>query len=464
MTLNRPAPSNASRSSLQRREFLDELLHHPLPTVDWLTDLRSQARARLQELSIPTPRDEEWKYTDLSGLIQHQFQPAVDLPVDLTRLRTSIQSLIWPEAQNSCLVFVNGIYLESLSQTAALPDSVIIAPLSQLPKDRIPQIEPYLQQVGGNDVFTTLNTACLAEAAAIRVPSNIALESPLQILHLALPDPKTPRIVQPRVLVVADRGSSLTLIEDHRVLDGADRQDPTAQTDPQAPHLTNGVTEIWIEANAQVTHVRHQQEGSGTFHLAKTGIRQERDSRYHHQAVSLGAQLSRHTLEVTQVGESANTILDGLTLAAGEQLTDTHTTVDHQVPHGSSQQIHKLILTGAAHGVFNGKLQVRRAAQLTQASQSSRNLLLSPKARVDTKPQLEIFADDVKCAHGATVSQLEADELFYLQSRGVGVAQARALLTYGFAADVIDRLPLRSLQEHLRHRLLAFTQAPHQDL
>ncbi len=442
MTAKQPRTSG-SATTLHGRDFINSLLITPSDQTDWLTDLRSQARARLEELSIPTPRDEDWKYTDLSELIQYRFQPASQ--ISISTLQERIQPLIWPETQQSCLVFMNGIYIPDLSSRAAIPDSVTLAPLSQTSSS---QIQPYLQRIGGDDVFTTLNTACLQEAAALVIPRNTEVQTPIQLLFLSLPDPETPRIAQPRALVIAGSGSSATVVEDHIGLD------------PAATHFTNGVMEIELEANAQITHLRQQREGAQTFHIAKTAIRQARDSQYTHHAISWGAKLSRHTLELAQTEPSASTILNGLTLATNQQLADTHTTVDHQVPHGCSQQLHKLILTDAAHGVFNGKLRVRQAAQLTHASQSSRNLLLSPKARVDTKPQLEIFADDVKCAHGATVSQLEEDEVFYLRSRGIDADQARALLTYGFAAEIIDLLPLTALRDHLRRQILTFTQVP----
>lgn len=433
------SPRSASTLCLNGREFLDFILYPSLPGTGWLADLRNQARARIDELGIPTTRDEDWKYTDLSELIQHRFHPVAEIPA-LEELRSQMQTLTWPEARHSRLVFVNGIYVPDFSDTSALPESLTIAPLSDVACE---QVQSYLQSIAGDDVFVTLNTACLQQAAAIVVPRSTQIEVPIHVLCIASPDPQTPRIAQPRVLLVAGSSCAATLIEDHISL-GEDL------------HFTNGVSEIWLEANARLTHIRQQREGSQTYHIAKTAIHQARDSQYSHHGISLGGRLSRHTLELAQTGESATTLLNGLALAAAHQLADTHTTIDHQHPHGSSRQLHKLILRDSAHGVFNGKLLVRRAAQLTDASQSSRNLLISPKARVDTKPQLEIFADNVKCAHGATVSQLEEDEVFYLQSRGIDVNQACALLTYGFAAEVIERIPLASLRDRCRQEILNF--------
>lgn len=443
-----PATLSVDPALTSRRhggEFLDALLSFPMEGPEGLSPLRAEAREHLNRLAVPTPRAEDWKYTDLSGLIQHRFQPAVPLSLPLSQI-SQISALIWREASHSCLVFLNGIYAPELSNTSGLPKALSIAPLSQLPPDSLP---PQLQQIAGEDVFTTLNTAGFLDAALLEIPRGIEVDAPIQLLFLTLPDPSSPRLSQPRLLLVAGSSSCATVIEDHLCLDAPANQ---------GVHFTNAVTEILLAANAQLTHIRHHREGSQTCHIAKTAIHQGRDSRYLHYGFELAGQLTRHTLELVQTGESAEANLQGLTLAAQRQLADTHTTIDHRVPHCTSQQLHKQILRDSAHGVFNGRLLVRQAAQLTQASQSSRNLLLSPKARVDTKPQLEIFADDVKCAHGATVSQLEADEVFYLQSRGIDAEQARSLLTYGFAAELLLGLPLPSLQDYLRQQILAFTQ------
>lgn len=201
--------------------------------------------------------------------------------------------------------------------------------------------------------------------------------------------------------------------------------------------------------NAQVSHTRIQQESEAGFHIGKSAIAQARNSRYTCHAISLGGQISRHNLDIFQTGEGTETTLNGLTMIAGEQLADTHSAIALNHPYSKSRQLHKCIVDDRAHAVFNGKVFVPKPAQLTDAGQLSRNLLLSPKARVDTKPQLEITADNVKCAHGATVSQLEADELFYLQSRGLDADSARTLLINAFATEVIEQIPITSMREKL---------------
>ncbi|MBV8886462.1 MAG: Fe-S cluster assembly protein SufD, partial [Chroococcidiopsidaceae cyanobacterium CP_BM_RX_35] len=231
---------------------------------------------------------------------------------------------------------------------------------------------------------------------------------------------------------------------------------------PQPAQLTNAVTEIWLEADAQVNHTRVERESPEAFHIGKTAIAQARNSRYTCNAITLGAKLSRHNLEVFQRGEQTETTLNGLVTITGQQMTDTHSTIALNYPHGTSTQLHKCIIANQAHAVFNGKIFVPQSAQLTNAGQLNRNLLLSPKARVDTKPQLEITADNVKCTHGATVSQLDEEEIFYLQSRGLDATEASHLLINAFATEIINKIPVASLQQTLiaavSHQRLALNQ------
>jgi Fe-S cluster assembly protein SufD len=246
------------------------------------------------------------------------------------------------------------------------------------------------------------------------------------------------------VFVDAAAGAEVTVIEDHVSLgDGA--------------ALSNAVTEIDVAATARVRHVRLQRLNSASYSIGHTAVRVAKDASYLSQTVTLGARLSRYDLEVVQQGEGAHATLDGLALIDGRQHADTHTTLDHAAPNGTSRQLHKTIVGGGAHAVFNGRIVVRPGSQLIDSAQESRNLLLSGKARVDAKPQLEIFADDVKCAHGATVGQLEPEQLFYLRSRGLPETLARSLLTYAFGAEVIERIPVPSLVRTLEQRVLEQT-------
>lgn len=422
---------------VDRAAYLQDLLslRSSLPApLAWLHPSRDRAEVRLQELAIPSTRDEEWRFTDLSALVQTQFSQGAALSVS----PTAIAPFLLPEAASSRLVFVNGVYVPELSAVADLPAGVFVGSLAQASetdglRDQLPTYLAQQQQV--EETFTALNTASFTDGAIVWIPKNQVLEAPIHLLFVSAPG-HTPTFSQPRCLVVAETGSSVTLVESFVALEGVG-------------YFTNPVTEIWVRDNARVNHTRVQNESARAFHIGKTAVSQGRDSHYTCHAITLGAQLSRHNLEVFQAGEQTQTHLNGLTLIREQQLADTHSVLALTKPHGTSQQVHKCIVDDRAHAVFNGKIFVPKPAQLTDAAQLSRNLLLSPRARVDTKPQLEITADNVKCAHGATVSQLDDDEVFYLQSRGLGQDMARQLLVHAFAIEVIDQIPVASLRDYL---------------
>ncbi|MEB3830042.1 Fe-S cluster assembly protein SufD [Phormidium sp. CCY1219] len=410
------------------------------PTAAWLQQVRDNAGTWVRELAMPTKKDEEWRFTDISPLLAVDFEtaPTVELP------KAAIAPFELPEVADSRLVFVNGVYAPHLSEVSGLPDSVFVGNLGQLTQGQRDRLPEYLAQVeGGKEIFTALNTAGLTDAAVVWVAKNAIVDTPIHLLFVSVKGEKA-ALVQPRTLVVAEGGSDCTLIEEYLVAG-----EEWCHAQGKQPYFTNAVTEFWLADNARVNHARIQREASDSFHIGKTAIAQGRDSQYTCTAVSTGAKLSRHNLEMFQKGEGTYTTLNGLTCAEGEQVADTHSALALNYPHGNSTQLHKCIIGDRAHTIFNGKIFVPKPAQMTDASQLNRNLLLSPKARVNTKPQLEITADNVKCAHGATVSQLEDDELFYLQSRGLDATTSRNLLIDGFAGEIIDHLPIKSLKTHL---------------
>lgn len=440
------SPSSISNSNgitltsglLDKDNFLSELLKQLIAakTEDWLQEIRQQAANGVNHGIVPTTRDEEWRFTDLSALRKVEFQLETQL------ISTDISSLTLPEAANSRLVFVNGVYAPELSAIADLPAGVVVSNLTALSAQERKPIQQYLAKAeGAQEVFTALNTAGLTDAAVVLVSKNVAVATPIHLLFISVAGEK-PTISQPRCLVVAESGSQVTVIEEYTNRRGAENAEGGV-------YFTNAVTEIWLAQNAEVSHTRVETEGTEAFHIGKTAIAQARDSRYTCHAVSFGGKLSRHNLEVLQTGEQTQTTLNGLTVIFGNQLGDTHSAIALNHPYGTSKQLHKCIVGDRAHAVFNGKVFVPKPAQLTDAAQLNRNLLLSSKARVDTKPQLEITADNVKCAHGATVSQLEDDEIFYLQSRGIDENAARNLLINAFAAEIINQIPVSSLRESL---------------
>lgn len=442
MTIQVSPTQLATSKASERSASLTGLLHlrpslnlqgFSAETVTWLQDVRDRATARVQELAIPSTRDEEWRFTDLSPLLQVNFQVASLQPTPVGP--SEIESLLLPEAATTRLVFVNGVYAPELSAVDNLPVGVVVSNLTQAESLRSRLVDRLARQQGAEETFTALNTASFVDAALIWVPKNQVVETPIQLLFISTAT-DTPGIAHPRCLVIAEANSSLTLVEEYVSLN-------------QSVYFTNPVTEIWVDENAQVNHTRVQRDNATAFHIGKTAVSQARDSRYACHAISLGALLSRHHLEVYQTGEQTDTTLNGLTVLAGEQVGDTHSTIAYTKPHGTSNQVHKCIVNDRAHAVFNGRIFVPKLAQMTDAAQLSRNLLLSPKARVDTKPQLEITADNVKCAHGATVSQLDDEEVFYLQSRGLSQADARKLLIYAFAIEGVNQIPVASVRDTL---------------
>ncbi|MEH2379809.1 MAG: Fe-S cluster assembly protein SufD [Nostoc sp.] len=421
---------------LDKDVYLTELLNlvTASKTEGWLQDLREGAANWVRHSTIPTTRDEEWRFTDLSSLRKVQFNVE-------TGNFASLEFDILPEAANSRLVFVNGVFAPELSAVSDLPPGIVVSNLAGLPLHEQEDIQKYLAQAeGAQEVFTALNTAGITDVAVVWVKKNVVVETPI---HLVFISGEMPTISQPRCLVVAEGGSQVTLVEEYTNRRGAE------SAEKEGVYFSNAVTEIWVGDNAEVSHTRVEREGAEAFHVGKTAIAQARDSRYTCHAITLGAKLSRHNLEILQTGEQTETNLNGLTIISGKQLADTHSAIALNYPHSTSKQLHKCIVGDRAHAVFNGKVLVPKLAQLTNAVQMNRNLLLSSKARVDTKPQLEITADNVKCAHGATVSQLEDDEIFYLQSRGIDENDARKLLINAFAAEIINQIPVTSLREIL---------------
>ncbi len=415
----------------------------PSPAA-WLNTRRALALERANALAVPTTRDEEWRFTDLAPLTKLPFQP-VTAAAGVSM--ADIAAYVVSEAAVR-LTFVDGVYAPALSQRPALPAGITVELLdgdqNAALKTHPALIEPHLAQLarGEDDLFIALNTAFLQHGVFIHAAKNAELQQPIHLLFVAT---RQGAAAYPRCLIVADEGSACSVIEDYVALG-------------DAAYLTNAVTEVAVGPNASVRHIKLQRESHQAFHIGSCAVTLAKDARYWSHAVTFGARLSRNNLSVAQRGEGAHAQLDGIALIGGRQLADTHTLMDHARPHGRCEQSHKTIVGGAAHAVFNGKVLVREGAQLTDSSQQSRNLLLSGKAQVDTKPQLEIFADDVKCAHGATVGQLDAESLFYLKSRGLPEHEARNLLTYAFGAEIIDRIPVPSLVAQLEAFVMARTE------
>jgi Fe-S cluster assembly protein SufD len=419
---------------------------------DWPARIVESARAAAGRLPVPTPRDEDWRFTDVAQLAKQSYLVEA-VPSDLPSAEV-LRPLLLDEADGARLVFIDGRFAPTLSDTSALAAGVRLVALSDVlswglggsiadgDASTAAEVRAHLARHAGFDAdfFSALNTARLGDGAVLLAGRDVQIAGAVHLLFLSTARP-APLAIQPRVLVVAGAGSELTVVEEYAALG-------------ESIVFTNAVAECVVGPNASLHHVRLQRENRASFHVGRCAVSIARDGRYRSVSVNIGARLSRLDLNVTLDGQGAQAHLDGLALLDARQHSDSHTLLDHATPDGSSRQLHKCVCDGGSHAVFNGRILVRPDAQRTDSAQQSRGLLLSPKAQVNAKPQLEIFADDVKAAHGATVGQLDGDELFYLASRGLPAAQARKLLTYAFAAEVIERIPVRSLVARLAAQVM----------
>lgn len=408
-------------------------------TLPWLNQLRTEALDCVSTLRMPLTSDEEWRFTNIASLTALPFHEALSIP----KLNPSDIEHFYLEDVATRLVFIDGRYAPELSNEAN-ESGVIVGNLATLINNHSSLLSPHLGQYADfkNNVFVALNTAFLKDSAVVIIPRNTVADMAVHLLFIATQAEVTS---YPRCLLIAEPNSQATIIEDY-----------VAQQD--LSYVTNSVTEVSLADNAHINHIRVQRDSEQAFHIADCSVSQARSSHYQSMNIALGANISRVNLNIQLEAEGAECTVDGLALIKGQQLADTHTYINHAKPNGTSRQLHKCIVGDEAHAVFNGRIMVRPNAQRTDSTQTNRNLLLTKKAQVNTKPQLEIFADDVKCAHGATVGQLDNDEVFYLRSRGLSDIDARNLLTYAFGAEIIDRIPVVSLKKQLEQIVLKHTQ------
>jgi Fe-S cluster assembly protein SufD len=409
-----------------------------------LLPLRREALARFTELGFPTTRHEEWKYTNVAPLTRSSFRSASAEPAG-SHLRE--RDLPMGDVTRCRLVFLNGRFAPALSVTDTLPRGVKVSSLAAALATDFAAVEAQLARSARfhDQPFVALNTALWEDGAFVFIPRGIIVEEPIHLLFLTSPD-AGPIVTHPRNLLVAEESSQATVIESYV---GRDSE----------VYLTNAVTEIVLGENAVLDHYRVQRESDAAFHMATQQVQQSRSSNFSSHSIALGGALVRNDVNAILGGPGIESTLNGLYIASGRQHVDTHTAIDHAHPHCNSHELYKGILDGRATGVFNGKIFVRQDAQKTDAKQTNQNLLLSEDATINTKPQLEIFADDVRCTHGATVGQLDDDAVFYLRSRGIGRAEARGLLTYAFASDILNRIRVAPLREYLEAHL--FERLPH---
>ena len=422
-----------------------------------IADLRRRAFARFSTLGMPTTRLEQWRFTNVSPITAAAFTPAQ--PATLTAADVAPLAATGAGDAAPTVVFVNGRYQAALSSVAGLPDGVVVGSLASAltkpkPTSSEADTDTVTQHLGtGADIesdaaaFTALNTALFTDGALIRVPANVVVNAPIHLLFVTTPPLRDaeaePRVMtHPRVLIVAGKNSQVSVVE-------------TYSGSGDTPYLTNAVTEVVVGANAVVDHYKLVRESPAAYHIGHMHLRVDRDANFSSHAITLGGNIVRNDVQALLDGEGVTCTLNGLYIADGKQLVDNHTTILHAKPHCQSYELYKGILDGEAHAVFNGKIIVAIDAQKTDAKQTNKALLLSEDAQINTKPELEIFADDVKCTHGATVGQLDADAMFYLRTRGLGLEQARSVLIHAFASDLLNRIGIEPIREQLDDLLLA---------
>ena len=396
--------------------------------------VRKDAINKFSELAFPTQKDEEWKYTNISPLLRHNFSPASGNEKVSSE---TIGKFLFDKMEHSLLVFVNGIYSPKLSTLVDIPKGVIVGSIAEALKNNNPIVKKHLGNYAKNEkfFFTTLSSAFIKDGAFIYVPDGIFVEDPIHIIYITKSGNEK-IVTQPRNLFVAGKNSQVTIIE-HYV------------SDEENIYFTNSVTEIVAEENANVDHIKLQEESKKAFHIARMEVDQERSSNFSSHLISVGAEISRNDFNARFNDEGSQCMLNGLFMICDEQLFDAHTMIDHAKPHCNSHEHYKGILQDKSKGVFNGKVMVRPDAQKTNAFQENNTILLSNDAVMNTKPQLEIFADDVKCSHGATIGKLNDEAKFYLKSRGIGEESATAILIHAFASDVITSIKIPALRDYL---------------
>lgn len=404
----------------------------------WLPALRAQAFERFSTLGFPTTRDEDWHFTSVTPIAEKTFKAVKAAPTTLT-LGDLTPYIMDPEWHR--LVFVNGRLEPALSQFSGLPADVQLAPLSDMLREEPEWMERHLGSLAGFDkaAFTALNTAFMQEGIVLRVPKGEVVETPIHILHV-VDSAAAGAAIHPRMLIVAEPLAQAMLVESFVGIGNVS-------------YLVNGVSEVVVGNGARVDHYKVQRQSTEAFHVDTTQVTQGRDSIYHSFSYAAGAALSRANIYTKLADTGSEARLNGLYVLDGSQHADHQTFVEHLAESCASRELYCGVLDGQSHGVFNGKVYVDPIAQKTDGKQTNKALLLSPQARVDTKPQLEIFADDVKCTHGATIGRLDEMALFYLKSRGIGGENARSLLTYAFAAEALETIEIDALRLALEEQV-----------
>ena len=402
----------------------------------WVFPLRKAGMARFAELGFPTLQDEDWRFTNVAPIAKLPFKPVFQLPRHgLTS--EQISRFTFGQLKAALLVFVNGHFAPELSVPAPQTQGVTIKNLSAALASDSALAEKHFSRYAQDETssFSALNTAFFQDGGFIHVAAGKVVELPVHLLFVSTTK-ETGATANPRNLIVAEKGSQVTVIESY-------------VSTVDAAYFTNAVTELVLDEGAVVEHCKYQDESLNAYHMAGIHAQLSRGCNLFSHSIAAGARLSRNNIRTTLAGEGVECVLNGLYLTRGDQLADHHMVVDHAQPHCNSHEYFNGILDGRSKGVFHGRILVRQPAQKTDAKQTNKNLLLSEDATVDTKPQLEIYADDVKCTHGATIGQLNEESIFYLRARGISAERARRMLIHAFAGEIIERIRYTPVREEL---------------
>jgi Fe-S cluster assembly protein SufD len=422
--------------------WMAALEQRPQEGPRWLQDLRARAASTFADLGFPTTRDEEWRFTSVAPIAGAEFQPADTAGVRVAE--AELDGYVYADAPQR-IVILNGRFSPELSRVGALPQGARAGSLADAVTEHPEAVQRYLGQLAHFNAraFSALNTALAVDGAYVYIPDGAILEEPLQLLFVTTAPPAgAPLMTSARTLIVAGDRSQSRIVETYVGPRGS-------------VYFTNAVTEVALGEQAVMDHYKVQEESQEAFHVASMHVHAVRASTFSSHSFSLGGKLVRNDVDAHLDGEGAEVTLNGLYLADGERHVDNHTAIDHAKPHCPSHEIYKGILGGKARAVFNGKILVRQDAQKTDAKQTNRALLLTDDASINTKPQLEIFADDVKCTHGAAIGQLDEDAIFYLRARGLTFAEARDMLIHAFAGEILDRVEIEPLRLVLEAELYA---------
>lgn len=399
-----------------------------------LHDFRKKSIEYLSSIDLPSIDNEDWKYTNITFLNKENFD-IISEKLDFTF--DHISKFLFDNLEHSLITFVNGLYIKNLSKLLDIPAGVEILSLSDAIKHNYPQVQKYLGKLADNNenFFTSLNSSFILDGAFVYIPDGKIVEDPIHIIFYQNTEANN-ILIQPRNLFIIGKNAQASIIE-HYV------------SDTDTKYFTNTVTEIFVDDNGNLDHIKLQEESLNSIHMARMESKQQRSSNLRSHLISTGAKFSRNEFNSCFNGEGSESTLNGLFMIDGEQLFDAHTMIDHAKPHCNSYEHYKGILQGTSKGVFNGKVMVRQDAQKTNAFQENNTILLSENAVMNTKPQLEIFADDVKCSHGATIGKLNEEAKFYLKTRGIGEEAATAMLIHAFASDVITSIKIESLRDYI---------------